>query len=78
MFVFSISEFNMLLSKQGRWGPQKVERWQGPPHINKVKQFDTVLSFRVRLFIQFIQSWKQRVLVYLICLGLGKPVNKRT
>ena len=24
----------------------KVERWQGPPHINKVKQYETVLSFK--------------------------------
>ena len=34
----------------------KLEKWQGLPNINKVKQFETVLSFKVSLFIQFIQS----------------------
>ena len=29
-----------------------LERWQGPPHMNKVKK----LSLRVSLFIQFIQK----------------------
>ena len=33
----------------------KLERWQGPPHINKVKRYETVLSFKDSLFIQFIQ-----------------------
>ena len=28
----------------------KLERWQGPPHINKVKQCETVLSLKVSLF----------------------------
>ena len=31
----------------------KLERWQGPPHVNKVKQYEIVLSFHV---FQFIQS----------------------
>ena len=35
-----------------------LERWQGPP------QCETVSSFKVSLFIQ---SWKQRGLVYLVC-----------
>ena len=30
----------------------KLEKWQGPPHINKCKQYETVLSFKVSLFIQ--------------------------
>ena len=34
----------------------KLERWQGPPHINKVEQYENVLSFKVSLFILFIQS----------------------
>ena len=34
--------------------------WQGPPHINKVKQHEVVLFFKVRLFIQFIQSWRTK------------------
>ena len=25
----------------------KIERWQGPPHINKAKQYETVLLFKV-------------------------------
>ena len=27
----------------------KLERWQGPPHINKVKQYEIVLSCKVSL-----------------------------
>ena len=30
----------------------KLERWQGPPHINKAKQYEGALSFMVSLFIQ--------------------------
>ena len=33
------------------------ERWQRPPQINRVKQDESVLSFKVSIFIQFIQSW---------------------
>ena len=37
-------------------GPQfnvlKLERWQGPPNINKVKQYEIVLSFKVSFYIQ--------------------------
>ena len=29
------------------------EWWQGPTHIDEVKQYETVLSFKVSLFIQF-------------------------
>ena len=29
----------------------KIERWQGPPHVDKVKQYGTVLCFKVGLFI---------------------------
>ena len=44
----------------------KLERWQGPPHINKAKQYETVLFLKVKsqkirvshneesLFIQFV------------------------
>ena len=46
----------------------KLGRWQDPPHINKVKQY-TVLSFKVSLFIQ---SWKPRQSVCLVCLGRRK------
>ena len=34
----------------------KLESWQGPPHTNKLKQHEIVLSFKFSLFIQFIQS----------------------
>ena len=36
----------------------------GSANINKVKQCEIVLSFKLSLFIQFIQSWKQREFVY--------------
>ena len=32
----------------------KLERWQGPANINKVKQYGIVLSFKVSLFIRLI------------------------
>ena len=40
------------------------EGWKGPPDINKVRRYETVLSFWVSLCIQFIQSWKQRVCLF--------------
>ena len=30
----------------------KLERWQGPPRINTVTQYETVSPFKVSLFIQ--------------------------
>ena len=45
-----------------RW---KLERWQGPPHINKVKQYEVVLSFKASLFTQIIQSCKSSEFDYL-------------
>ena len=30
------------------------------------------MSFKVGLFIQFIQSWKQMQFVYSVCLGIKK------
>ena len=57
---------NKLLSEENKVPEHclKQERWQGPPHINKVKQDEAVLSSRFSLFIQFIQSWKQRVRLF--------------
>ena len=46
----------------------KSDRWQGLPHINKAKQYETVLSFKVSLFIQFFQPWNQREYLHLVCL----------
>ena len=40
-----------------------LERWQGPPHVSKVKQQETVLSIKVR------------VRVYLVCLGIKKLIK---
>ena len=45
----------------------KLERWQGPPRISKVKQYEIVCLF--------IQPGKQIGFVYLVCLGI-KKVNE--
>ena len=42
----------------------KLERWQGPPNIKKVKQDEVVLSFKV--------SYTNKVFFYLVCLGFKK------
>ena len=39
---------------------------QGLLNSNKVKQYEIVLSFKVSLFIQFAQLWKQRVFVNIV------------
>ena len=44
----------------------KLERWQGPPHVNKVRQCETVSSSEFSLFTQFIESWEQTEFVYLV------------
>ena len=59
--IYNISEFffffffnnwkTKLFSEEERGSPEhclKLERWQGPPHINKVKQCEIVLSFNIR------------------------------
>ena len=46
----------------------KLERWQGPPHINKVKQHEIVLSFKVRLLIQLISHENKEGLCILLFL----------
>ena len=38
----------------------KLERWQGPPHTNKLKHFETVLSFEVSLFLSLFQHKKSQ------------------
>ena len=38
----------------------KLESWQGPPHLNKVKQSEIVLSLKVSLSIQLTQSFKTK------------------
>ena len=47
-----------------------VERWQGPPHVHKVKQYKLRWIFEVSLCLQLIRSWKQREIVDLVCLGV--------
>ena len=51
---FSITESTSCSQRKTRSPEQclKLERWQGPPHINKGRQYETVLSFRLSLFIQ--------------------------
>ena len=44
--VLEKKRINKLFSEHGL----KLERWQGPPHINQVKQFKNVSSFKVSLF----------------------------
>ena len=53
----------------------KLERWQGLPRINKVKQNETVFSFKISLFIRKHYSSKQRRFVYLVCFGLSVKVD---
>lgn len=38
----------------------RLESWRGPPNI-KYKQYETVLFFKVSLFIPFIRTRRQRV-----------------
>ena len=47
---------NKLLSEENKIQEhrRKLEGWQGPPHINNVKQHETVFSFRVSLLILFV------------------------
>ena len=74
ILVISISEW-ISYSQRKINSPKhclKLESWQGPPHINKTKQREIVLSFKASLFSQFIQSWKQRQSVYLVCWGMNK------
>ena len=42
------SEENQL---PGHWS----YRWQGPPPVNRVKQYEPVFSFKVSLLIEFIE-----------------------
>ena len=56
-YVVLENKFRLTSCSQRKTRPQqyclKLERWQGPPHINKVKQYEIVLSFRVSLCIYF-------------------------
>ena len=78
--MFSHSWINKLISEENKVPEEclKLERWQGPPNKNKVKQYEIVLSFKVGLFILFIQSWKQSEFVYLVCLRMKKKKNPST
>ena len=46
----------------------KLERWQGLPNINKVKQYETVLSFKVGCLLSLLGCKMQRKLIHLVCL----------
>ena len=44
----------------------KLEMWQVPPNINKVKPYEIVLSFKVSLFIElFLDITNQSVKIFL-------------
>lgn len=54
----------------------KLERWQkSPPNIDKLKQKEIALSFKISLFIPFIQSQKEEF-VYFVCFGMKKKSVK--
>ena len=63
--TYNKSAWTLFVAKKKK---KKKKRWQGPPNINKLKQYETVLSFKVSLFIQFMQSRKWRERVYQVCL----------
>ena len=46
-----------------------MERWQGPPNINKVKLREVVLHFKGGFFNRFIQSRQQREFLCAVCWG---------
>ena len=47
---FSITDKQAVL--RGIYGPRTLfNMWQGLPHINKIKQYETLLSFKLSLFI---------------------------
>ena len=65
--IFLIHDWiNKLFSEENKFTKTLFEtkRWQGPPHMSKVEQYEIVLSYAVSVFIQFIQSWKQRKCIY--------------
>ena len=39
----------------------KSERWQGPPHANKAKQYEIVLSFKFSWFIPSLKIFLIRL-----------------
>ena len=51
-FFFIHNWINKLFSEENKVPEHrsKLERWQGPPHIIKVNQFEIVLSFKASLF----------------------------
>ena len=65
---------NKLFSEENNvtWRLLEPRDVAGSPNINKVKQYEIVLSFKFSLFIQFTQSRKQRQCVYLVCFGIKK------
>ena len=47
----------------------KLKRWQGPPNITKVQQYETVLSLKFVFSFTFV--WHENFeVVYLVCLGI--------
>lgn len=56
LYILSYSRLNNI-------NEVKLERWQGPLNVNKTKQYEIVLSFKLDLFVR---SWKWREFVYLV------------
>ena len=67
-FVFFQNWINELRRNKDPQHCLKLERWQGPPHVNQVKQYETLSSFKVSLLIQFFQPWKQEDYICIIRL----------
>ena len=54
--IFYRDSINKMFSDENKLPEHclKLERWQGPPDINKVKQYEMDLSFMVSLSIKFV------------------------
>ena len=78
LYVFFHKWINKLLLGEKRVPRTLSEAWKvaGSTTYKKVKQYDIVLSSEVSLFIQFIQSWKQGVFVYLVCSSRKESANE--
>ena len=52
MFIFFHNWINKLFSEVNKVPRTllELESWQGQPHMNKIKQYEIVLSFKVTLF----------------------------
>ena len=64
---------------RGQQGPRtlfEVRKVAGSTTYKQNTAVWIVLSFKLSLFIHFIQSWKQREFDYSVCLGRKKSANE--